>query len=146
MQLKSIVLETLAVGDVLVGRNPAAGKSVAPKLFIVQGIATEQLMLAPFAATFGDDDTEDFGSGEIQVSKLNAAEILAKPKLETGDQLLHRERPAIIIETKEHDWHVKIRYSDAPGGEFYGNLIWMDLSPTFAALDLEKVWPHPAPQ
>jgi hypothetical protein len=141
MQLKSIVLENIAVGDVLVGRMRWAAKPETLRLVIVQEMRDDDLILAPFAATFGDDEDDDLSSGEVRIAKTRVRDVLAIARLEVGDALLHRERAAVIIETKEHDWHVKIRYSDALGGEFYGNLIWMDLSPTLSALDLAQLWP-----
>ncbi|MBM3381915.1 MAG: hypothetical protein FJY29_05680 [Betaproteobacteria bacterium] len=141
MQLKSIALEKVAVGDVLVGRSLSVTRPEAMKLVIVQELEAEAILLAPFAATFADDDTDEPSDGEVRISKKQAKQTLACPELEAGDRLLHRERLATIIETKQNDWHVKIRYNDAAGGEFYGNLIWMDLSPTLTALELARIWP-----
>lgn len=155
MELAAIQMKTLRAGDVVVYRGAHASNqhsSAQPsreyfyRLAIVVGVSKDNVELSPFTALWDEDETTmPSGEGAQQIPRsLSASEIneaLARPVIEVGDALHHRGRPARVSDTRANDLHVSLVYEDAAGGNFYGNLIWMDLSPTLDLLCDRAAWP-----
>jgi hypothetical protein len=155
MKLTSVSKTDVKAGDVLVfrGKVPEARGHSAErqtqyfyKLAIVVSVSEQETVLSPFTALWDDgDDDLPAGSTPLRVPKnvptAKFGHWLARPVWETGDALVHRSRPARITETKANDLHVSIEYTDDKGGQFYGNLIWMDSSPTLNLLHQSTSWP-----
>jgi|GEM_PF-632938 len=143
MKIESLNLDKIRVGEVLLGRNLWPQGQPQLRLVIVESEAGNLINLAPFCALFADDEALEGDEDWLQksVERAAAPRFLAHPILEIGDLLRHRDRPCAISETRSNDWHVRIRYSDSDGGEFYGNLLWMDIYPTLNLVDLNAAWP-----
>ncbi|MEN9810817.1 MAG: hypothetical protein RLZZ488_2384 [Pseudomonadota bacterium] len=155
MELVAVQIKTLRAGEVVVYRGLqnahqlSAGQQKGKyfyKLAIVVAVSKEEVVLSPFTALWDDDETTmPTGGGSQRIPKsIPAAEVnesLAKPVLELGDALNHRGRPARVSDTRPNDLHVSLKYEDAAGGDFYGNLIWMDVSPTLDLLRDRAAWP-----
>jgi len=141
MMLKSILNQSPVAGDILVGLQLWPECACTSRLVILESITEIGCVIAPFGALLDDDDDDDHSTEANLIIDLKiAARCLAHPILEVGDPLVHRNRRARIVETKPNDWHVRIAYEDAPGGEFYGNLIWMDLTPSLELLNITPSW------
>jgi hypothetical protein len=117
-------------GDIVVCFNNTDVKNASASIGLIEEIGSDFILVGPFGALAGED--EDMGFTSIPVE--DAQQRVSYPELEVGDRLLHRGRLACVVETQKHDWHVKIEYADPQGGEFYGNVIWMDLQPTLVTL------------
>lgn len=118
-------------GDILVYFSTPDFHSGTASLVLIEALQVDEVTIAPFGplADAGDDDAL-FTSIPLSLAERH----LAYPELEKGDKLTHRGRPAVVRETRAHDWHVTIEYSDSNGGQFYGNVIWMDFQPTLDEL------------
>jgi hypothetical protein len=133
MILKPLSSKPLEQGDIVVYfRNLDVSEGDA-NLGLIEELGEHFITVGPFGPLAGDDD-EGFDLTNIPVAQAHL--LLSYPVLEVGDVLFHRGRPACISETKQHDWHIKIVYSDTLGGEFYGNVIWMDFKPTLVKMKL----------
>lgn len=155
MKLSFASKDDVKAGEVLVYRGKASKTRASGtsdpvqyfyKLAIIVSISTDETVLSPFTALWDDGDDLDVpGAAPHRVPKsiptAEFNEYLARPVWELSDELVHRSRPARITETKPNDLHVSIEYTDAPGGQFYGNLIWMDTSPTLNLLRRGAAWP-----
>lgn len=153
MRLNPIEENNLRAGTVLVfagrGSVPNSPKSQNLsgdffKLVIVVSVTEREVIISPFSATWDDDDEDMRAPGQLLPRSVLRSELnssLAWPVWVVGDRLIHRGRPAHILETKPGDLHVVIAYDDDTGGQFYGNLIWMDASPTLDLLDRRSAWP-----
>lgn len=150
MKLGLVTKENIKAGEVLVYRGKSAEQHDAGgyfyKLAIVVSSGAQETVLSPFTALWDDDDEDEaVGSAPQRVPKsVPTAEFgnwLARPVWEVGDALFHRGRSALVTETKANDLHVSIKYMDEAGGNFYGNLIWMDSSPTLNLLRRNASWP-----
>lgn len=155
MKLSFVSKDDVKAGEVLVYRGnaskvPTSGTGEAVQYFyrlaIVVSVSDHETVLSPFTALWDDgDDLDAPGTAphrvpkSIQTPEFN--EFLARPVWELSDELVHRSRPARITETKPNDLHVSIEYTDTTGGQFYGNLIWMDTSPTLNLLRRGSTWP-----
>lgn len=116
------------------------------KLALIVSISSDSIVLSPFTAVWDDDDEPPAAAtGPQRIPKSiptpELTSTLARPVWTAGDALIHRGRPARITETKSNDMHVSIQYEDSAAGQFYGNLIWMDLSPTLNNLNEGPAWP-----
>ena len=140
MKLKSILNQSPVAGDILVGLQLWPECACTSRLVILESISEIGYGVAPFGALLDDDEDDNSTEANLNIELKIAARCLAHPILEVGDPLVHRNRPARIVETKPNDWHVRIAYEDAPGGEFYGNLIWMDLTPSLELLSITPPW------
>lgn len=142
MKLKSILNQSPVAGDILVGLQLWPECACTSRLVILESISEIGYVIAPFGALLDDDDDDNASSSEenLNIDLKIATRCLAHPILELGDLLVHRNRRARIVETKPNDWHVRIIYEDAPGGDFYGNLIWMDLTPSLELLNITPPW------
>lgn len=155
MELVAVQIKTLRAGEVVVYRGLQSATQLATnqkhgsyfyKLAIVVAFSKEEVVLSPFTALWDEDETTmPTGGGSQRIPKSIPAaqinEMLAKPVLELGDALNHRGRPARVSDTRPNDLHVSLKYDDTAGGEFYGNLIWMDVSPTLDLLRDRAAWP-----
>ncbi|MEY3902039.1 MAG: hypothetical protein RL189_1345 [Pseudomonadota bacterium] len=155
MELVALQIKTISAGEVVVYRGLQSANQTALghhsgkyfyKLAIVVAVSKEEIVLSPFTALWDDDETTmPTGGGSHRIPKSIPAaqinELLAKPVLELGDALNHRGRPARVSDTRANDLHVSLKYEDAAGGDFYGNLIWMDVSPTLDLLRDRAAWP-----
>jgi hypothetical protein len=155
MKLKGLKKSDLRSGSVVVYRgrldDPQGSKecrngpNFIHKLAIVVGLHEHEVGLSPFGAFWDEDDTHDpwaHPSGVPKsVSNKQIHDNLAFPEWEVGDPLIHRGRTAKISETKDRDLHVSLIYTDEAGGTFYGNLVWMDVSPTLDLIDDTSAWP-----
>lgn len=122
-------------GDIAVYFRPLDAQGYRAELTLIEDVSEHSILIAPFGPLAGEDD--DSGHA-LSIPAEEASLRLAFPELEPGDELLHRQRPAVIIETHPLDWHLRIRYSDSAGGEFYGNIIWMDFEPTLGKLNRDE--------
>lgn len=155
MKLMSADKNEVKAGEVLVYRGKVTNRQGIPgqersiyfyKLAIVVSISDKETVLSPFTALWDDDedDTSEGAAPQKVPKSVPSSEFgtrLARPLWEVGDVLVHRGRPARVTETKANDLHVSIEYTDESGGQFYGNLIWMDSAPTLNLLSGSASWP-----
>lgn len=130
MLLHSFASRTPKQGDVVVYFKAVSQGLSGAALGLIETVEDEWITVGPFGPLAGDDDGEEF----LKIPVADAQHRLGYPQIEVGDSLIHRGRPACVRETQQYDWHVKIEYSDSAGGEFYGNVIWMDFQPTLKTL------------
>lgn len=120
-------------GDIAVYFRNSGSLQPPAELVLIEDVLDHSVLIAPFGPLAGEDDDS---SRVESISSEEAPHRLAFPEVECGDELSHRQRPAVVTETQPHDWHLRIRYNDSTGGEFYGNIIWMDFEPTLGKLKL----------
>ena len=140
MKLKSLSKIPPNNGDILVGRAFFALQEKQLRFVIIEKNDNCFIYINNFGALF-DDLEEPESESQWRIKPEECQHYLARPILELGDPVYHRGRPAQIRECREGDWHVKLNYTDELGGEFYGNIVWMDLSPALDLLDLTTAWP-----
>ncbi|MEY4066613.1 MAG: hypothetical protein RIR26_2821 [Pseudomonadota bacterium] len=139
MKLEHFLLRPAALGDILLSRDlwPQSGQRTY--FVLISALSATHVEVEILRALL-DDDTED-ERGAQRVALNEAGRFLARPVLECGDPLRHRNRPALVSAVRPQDWHIDITYSDTAGGAFYGNFIWMDFAPALDLLDLSTAWP-----
>jgi len=166
MKLKTLQKGNLKNEQLVIYRGhtakPTEGKSATKgrkptyyfKLALITSVTSNHVALAPFGPVWDEDEPELSARGDEQhppadvldglpryLSLTQCDQWLAVPEFEVGDPLIHRCRTARIIVTKTNDLHVSIEYEDEQGGDFYGNLIWMDLTPSLELLHFSTTWP-----
>lgn len=120
------------LGDVVVCFSNTGAPNANAVLALIEEVGDESIIVGPFGPLAGENEDEGSSLSSIPISE--AEQRLSYPEIEVGDTLLHRGRPACVRETQQYDWHLKIEYTDSRGGEFYGNVIWMNLQPTLETL------------
>jgi hypothetical protein len=140
MKLEPFLARPVAPGEILLSRDlwPHFGRRGV--FVIVSKLSPSHVEVEVLRALFDeDDDSQEPESISLELTR--AKRFLAHPRLERGDRLRHRDRLAQVKSVRPNDWHIDIEYQDSSGGEFYGNFIWMDFSPTLELFDFDASWP-----